>query len=742
MNISEDIVADDTTGQELADLAPATLPQSIHRSFCRICTNNCAIKVAVSDGRVVEVKGDTADPLYAGFTCIKGRAQPQYLYSPDRLLRPLKRTQDGFTPIPMVQAIDEIGEKLLRIRDRHGPRAIADWSGTMLTATAGTSMPFLMALMDAIGSPFRFDPNTIDKGGKQVAASLLGQWNAPSFGFDRPDVAMFIGINPMVTCTGFPAGNPGLWLKQMQRRGMNVIVIDPRRSDVAERAALHLQPRPGFDAQILAAMLRTILIEQLFDIEFVEANVRGVGLLRRTVEPFTPERVGAMADLRADEIVAAARLYATASRGFTMAGTGPHMSGPGSLVEYLVLALETLCGNWMREGDVIRAEPSLLPTAEYRAQASDPSGNWAFGERFVRNLSQSAAGLPSAALIDHMLLDDDRRIRALISFAGNPAIAMPDHQKTLRALRSLDLLVQIDPWMSATSQLAHYILTPTMPLETAGSTIQLDRATGRATGYGLGQSYAQFSPALVDPPEGADVWDEWRMFHAIGQRMGFELSVKRPDGTPVSVMPETTTASLIEELATGSRVPFALIRETEGGQLYPDDTRVVLPKQTGWEGRLDVGAGDMLSDLATLETTLASPEETPGFPLRLVCRRHRHVFNSSCNIAETNRGKRYNPAFVNPSDLDALGLVSGDLAILASPYGEIAVIVEAEADIRAGLVSIAFAYGGIHDPDGDPFLTGSNVNALLSNEEHFDRYTGQPRMSNVPVRLSPAKRAA
>src|SRR5262249_12018585 len=150
--------------------------------------------------------------------------------------------------------------------------------------------------------------------------------------------------------------------------------------------------------------------------------------------------------------------------------------------------------------------------------------------------------------------------RALISYGGNPAAAFPDHIKTMEALDSLDLLVQIDPWMSGTSQVAHYVIPPTMPLEAAAATIQLDQATGRATGYGLGISYAQYSPAIVPPPAGSDVIEDWKFFHRLSRRMGFSGSTRRQNGTPLDVHQGTTTDELLESVLEGSRVPFAEIR--------------------------------------------------------------------------------------------------------------------------------------------------------------------------------------
>ena len=122
--------------------------------------------------------------------------------------------------MPVSQAMDEIAERLAGIIAQHGPRSVAAYAGTMALAAYPTAMPMFTALLDGIGTPMRFDPNTLDKGGKQVAASLLGTWGAPSQGFDRPDAIMLIGINPLVTYTGFPAGLAACLADRGNERGL------------------------------------------------------------------------------------------------------------------------------------------------------------------------------------------------------------------------------------------------------------------------------------------------------------------------------------------------------------------------------------------------------------------------------------------------------------------------------------------------------------------------------------------
>ncbi len=287
--------------------------RTVRQSFCRVCNCNCGILVAVENGRVTRVTGDPAHPVSAGYTCVKGRAQPELLAHHDRLLRSRKRVGSDFVDIDVEQAMDEIAGQLGQIRDRHGPRAIASYLGTFITANHVTA-PLIDSFMRELGSPMTFTPIPIDKPGKEISRALHGTWQAPAQGFDRPDVCLLIGANPFVSYTGFPSGNPSRWLKEQTDRGMRLIVVDPRVTPVARRAFFHLQPRPGHDPAILAAMIRVILAEDLLDARFVAEHAEGLDTLRSAVAPFDPAVVAAAADVPADDLVLAARDLVRAAR--------------------------------------------------------------------------------------------------------------------------------------------------------------------------------------------------------------------------------------------------------------------------------------------------------------------------------------------------------------------------------------------------------------------------------------------
>ena len=706
----------------------------VRKSFCRVCLNACPIEVTLDDGRVTQVKGDPENTLFGGYTCIKGRAQGSYLNHPERLRHSLKRKPDGqFEKIATEQALDEIAERLSAIRANYGPRAIASYAGTMLFPAYATSMPMLTALMDTIGSPMRFDTDTIDKGGKLVALSLHGNWMAPAQCFDEPDVMMLIGINPVVTFTGLPTGNPGEWLKRQKRRGMRLIVIDPRRTQVAKRADLHLRPKPGFDVAIVACLIRCILRDQLYDRDFVADNVVGLESLRAAVEPFDPSNVSTQTGVKHEDLLAAARMFAGQRRGYVMAGTGPHMAGVGTLTEYLVLVLQTLCGYWLRAGDAVTATPSLLPQRSYKAQAQAPDQHWAFGETVgQRGLRETRAGLPIIELPEEMLRNDDNRVRAMVCVGGNPVAAIPDHHRTVEALKQLDLFVQIDPWMSRSSRLADYVLAPTMALEVAANTQVLDVLTGW-TGYGLGVPYANATPAIASPPAGAELKDDWQFLHGLARRLGFDGRLPNKNGGTCTVHEQTTTESFLELMAAGARVDLDKVKASSSGGVFVEPRVTVEPRAPSWQGRFDVANTDILSDLRRHQ--LPAHDVSGDYPFRLICRRHMQAYNSSYHFSSTHRSKPYNPAFLSTEDMRALNLSDGDIVMLQSADGQAYAVAETDTDVPPGIVSMTFAYGDDDWSRENVREVGTDPNRLIRVGDHYDRYTGQPRMSNIPIRV-------
>ncbi len=747
-----------------------------HPSICRFCHANCAILVDVDaiDGRPVRVVGDPVNPAYHGFTCAKGRRLPDQHAHPDRLLWTQKRRSagpgsdgDAFESISSDQAMDEVSERIGALVREYGPRSVALYIGTYAGPHAAT-IPTAIGWLLALGSKMVFSSQSIDQPGKHIANALHGRWLGGSHVFDEADVWLLLGNNPLISMSGgIPPANPSRRLREAKKRGLKLIVIDPRRTEVARFADVYLQPRPGEDPSILAGMLHVILRDRLHDAAFTDAHVQGLEALAETVADFTPEVAARRAGLEPAEIELAARTFAAGPRGCGVAGTGPNMAPHGNLTEYLLLALNTVCGRWRRESEAVANPGALLPRAMPKAQAMGPRAAWGRGEQLrSRALGSSAAGLPTAALADEILYEGGDRIRALVCVGSNPVAAWPDQLKTLRAMEALELLVCLDPKMGATTRLADYVVAPKLSLETPGVSVSSEGIEQTYVAMGYSEPYAQYAPAIATPPRGSDVIEEWEFFYGLAQRMGLPLTCypvrpetgvlrERRDPVVLDMEKKPTTDALIEALMAGSRVPLWQVKRHPHGQIFDDETIRVAPADPDANDRLEVGDADMLAELTAIgreAAEVAAPataaatgdlaaEQTTGAArtFRLISRRMPNVYNSTGrDIPALMRGGSHNPAYLHPDDLAALGLRPGDLVEIATEHASIVGIAEGAPELRRGLVSMAHCFGDAPARDARFREIGSNTGRLIDNEREFDPHTGIPRMSAIPVTVQRA----
>ena len=565
-------------------------------AICRFCHATCGLVATLEDGRVTRLIGDIDNPMYAGYSCVKGRNYHAFHDSPSRLRAPLRRRNDGgFESTSSAAVLDEIAVRTGDILDRHGPRSVAMYGGTF-SHFCPAGVMLRESFMDAIGSPMRFSNATIDQPGKPISMALHGKWGAGPQDFADADVCMLVGANPLVSMWGgIPSFNPAKRLHEARQRGLKLIVIDPRRTESARKADLHLQCLPGQDVPLLAAMLNVIITEGLCDRAFIEAETEGFGALAAAVAPFTAQRVAARAGVDAATIIEAARMFAGAQRGNVTSGTGPSMAPHGVLMDYLVLALNTVCGRWIKAGERMPNRGVLFRQFSGVARAEKPRAATGFGEALrVRGLTDTAAGLPTAALADEILTPGEGQVKALFVIGGNPLLSWPNQAKTRRALESLELLVVVDPVLSETARQAHFVIGPRFGFETPAITFGNEGITVYGLSLGYPEPYAQYQPQLIEPPAGSDVLEDWRIFYELGRRMGYPLAFR---GQPFDMSTPPTTDGLLSQFVARSRVPLEEIKRHPHGAVFPDPKPWVEPRDADWPHRLQLAAPVMIAEL-------------------------------------------------------------------------------------------------------------------------------------------------
>lgn len=705
-------------------------------TFCRVCHASCPMEVDVVDNRVVAVRGVIDDPLFEGYTCIKGRQLPDQMSDPKRLRGPLRRRPDGtFEHVTSSEALDEIAEKLRVIIAEHGPRAVASYTGTGGYQNS-VAVPAARAFHQGLGSVSFYTSVTIDQPAKGLAGFRLGGWEAGYHNFTDSDVHMAIGYNPMVSSYGPIGGlqgtNPFVVMRRRKAEGMKLVVVDPRRTELAGFADIHLQIRPGEDAVLLAGMIRIVLEEDLHDHEFCERWVSQIDELAASVDEFTLPVVAERCQLDPDDILAATRLFAAGPRGTAGTGTGPNMASRSSLTEHLVVVLNTILGRVNREGDLLENGLLLYPDTPHRAQVVAPRSPANGPPARIRGLRGYRGEMPAATLAEEILTPGEGRIRALIVSGGNPAVAFPDQELTLTALADLELLVVVDHRMTATAEFADYVIAPTLSLERADVPHLMDRW--------FRQPYTNYTEPVVE--RDGDVLNEWEVFWELASRLGSTLPF--PGGSPdMTVRPDTD--EIIDRSYAGSRMPLDQVRANQR-QVHPHLRPVVQPADDGATARFTPAPDDLMAELAAVLTQPAgvfAGADPEAFPFRLVSRRLKHVLNSTgTELPGLARKGTTNPAYMNPDDCADLGLVAADLVEIRSPRGTVIGVVEPADDIKRGVVSMAHSWGGSSLTDEKVRDIGTPTSRLVSVDAGYDPVTGMIVSSAIPVAVRKAEEPA
>lgn len=698
-------------------------------TFCRICPGLCGLVLQVEGGAVVSATGDRDNPASRGYSCRKGRSIGA-LHDPSRRFLTAQRgdREGGFQPMHSADAIGEIAERIGAIIDRHGPDAVGLFLGTQAYQATPT-IPIVKAWLRAVGTHKFFRTMSIDQSAKIITAERLGWWQAGPQIFEQSDVWMFVGINPLVSMVGGPSGFPihggRRALRAARERGTDILVVDPRRTETAAEANLHVQLRPGTDALLMAALVNVILSEGLHDAAFCAEHVRGLDALHAAVKQATPQAVAGDVGVEAQVIADAARRFARARRGMAVTGTGPDMGPWSNLSEHLVQCLNVICGRFPRAGDSQRGFAVLAPALPLRAQPVSPQRPWDSGYRSRLGYGLLEGDLPTASLPREITEPGADRLRALIVIGGNPASAIPDQRATVAALRQLELLVTVDPFPTETAQLADYVIAPAMLLERPDST--------RSWDDWYSAPFAQYTPAILEAPEG--VIEDWKFFAELAAAMGLSLRIGSLTIAPDGPMP--TTDDLLDHVSRRGRADLQLLRRHPHGHVFDEiDRPAVLPADES-RGQFEVCPPDVAAELARALRRERIPVASSDGRSLLAVRRILGVMNTVGRRIPGFAPTAHNPCRVHPDQLAELGVAGGDLLEVRSAHGRVVAVAEPDDTLRVGVVTMTHCFGDLPGADDDPLAYGVNPGRLLSMSDTAEDINAMPRMTAVEVTIRP-----
>lgn len=445
----------------------------VKRSMCFWCKPRCILDVYVKDGRLL---GVSKSPIKG---CPRWKIAKEIFYSPTRTTFPMKRVgergENRWKQISWDQALDEIAERLSSIRDRYGAEAVAHQHGTSRSYEELRTRFF-----NLFGSPNHFGQAHICHGNSAVVACMvLGWWpywmNVEKL--EKANCIFFVGRNPIPSHQTIRDG-----VEQARKRGATVIVADPRPSDIVKHADIWLRLRPGTDAALLLSMMNVIVNEDLYDKEFVNNWTYGFDKLSDRLKEYPPSRGAEITGLKEEDIIKAARIYATKRPSCMMEGMGVAHQ-PNSLnallCRYLMPALVGMIDveggeELMGPAPIITEHeielPDILPAeqaqkmigSQYRLYSHEgyeliqKNVERVWGKRCDLQVYMRCA---SAPLIFHaMAYGEPYPIKGLICVACNPMLTMPNTKLVYKALKNLELLVVVDKVWTPTAQLADYVL--------------------------------------------------------------------------------------------------------------------------------------------------------------------------------------------------------------------------------------------------------------------------------------------
>lgn len=710
-------------------------------SFCRICSGGCGVILTIDQNdRILSVRGDKDSPLSEGYACFKGLQAEAAHHGPERFLRPRKRMPDGsYIEIPSEQALDEIAERLGAILERDGREAMAVFlgNGGMFNIAGYYMCP---SFVQAFDSDQYFSTITIDQSGKMVAMGRLGAWAAGLPAFEDMEVAMFIGANPLLShgSLGFLQNSPSRNVKKARENGLKIITIDPRHTETGHYADIALQPFPGQDAAIAGGLIRLILHEGWEDKAFCARWVgeTNMAALREAVEPLSEEYVEQRAGLEAGSLRRVAEMFARDSKtGCVTTATGTSFAPFSNLAFHLAETLNVICGRYLQEGERVHQINGMGPSAPLRAQAIPPMRFWE-GERpsRIRGARKLFHERCSATLPEEILTPGEGQIRALFISGGDPMTSIADQAKTARAMQDLELLVTIDPWPSLTSHYADYILPPLMQYERADLPMYLP---GFANWPG---AWAQYTPPVIHPPKGSDLVEDWYVYWAIAKRLGKTITYNGTKALDMENRPDTD--DLLEIILHGAPHTLDGLKQQPHGFHATIEQDVVLPAEDGANGKFEPMPPDVADELRQYLDDDSKPgawmRDGKSFTHLLASRRMRDFFNSNGRFVGTVRKRNpYNPAYLNPEDMAELGLKDGDKVEIRSAHSQVVAIVEEDASLRTGVVSLAHGWGALPGSNANVQETGTAVNALADNARNVEPINSQPHVSAIPVNIIP-----
>ncbi len=673
-------------------------PEVVKDGICYMCTYCCPTKVHVRSGKVTKI--DIADDRVA--YCPRWQAQLDFVYHPDRLQYPMKRIGErgngSLVRISWDEALDTIASNLQTTKDKYGAESVVFW-----VAYTKEPRPYFHRLTHAFGSPNYCTESSSCFSGTWIASNL-------TYGSDYSTLMAQSGsIEPETKCklvwgSSVECSSPIVWKDNLEaiKKGLKLIVVDPRRTNIASTADIHLQLRPGTDGALALGMMNIIINENLHDKEFTEKWTVGFDELKKLVREYSPECVEQITWVPAAKIREAAILYATqkpAKIHMSANSTIHHANGVQN--HRAIILLAAITGNFEVAGGN-RFSTYALPLTNditlHERVADMPPG---VGSQRFPIWTKRYREMQSNAIVDQIESGDPYPIKALFS-AGLDIQFFPNSKRMVENLKKLGFIAVTEYFPTPGTQLADIVLPIASWLERHILLTEL-------------VDCAKLLEPAIEPI--GESWPEWKIYSELARRLGFgELFWDGDFEKCLNYMlePLDITCEDLKQHPEGIKLPLPTRPEKyyEKAGFQTPSGKVEIVSDT----LAEYGLEPLPEYKEPPESPVSQPDLAESYPLVLTsgARVLAYTHSQFRNIAQLHRIMPEPLVEINPADAKPRGIQSGDTVIISSPRGSLKIKASVTDTILAGVISVSHQWPG-----------EANVN-LLVDDQNLDPISGFP----------------
>ena len=661
---------------------------------------------------------------------------------PDRLRGPVKRNaQGGFDPVSWPEALELAASGLARVRERHGRHSVATYWGNPIIHNHGALL-LRSAVIKALGTRNNFGASSQDTSPRFATSYYLygSSLVLPIPDLDRTHYLLCVGANPVVSNgSAMTAPNVRARMRGIRERGGKVVMIDPRRTESAREADEHVPVRPGSDAGLLLAMSALLVREGLAPLERIRTQVSGWDEIERRLRALDVDACARAAGVPLETVARIAREFATAPSGVAYSRIGVCNGHFGTLGTYATDLLNVVAGRLGEVGGAMFPTPAIDAT---RVLGLTGDGHARFRSR-IRNLPETMAELPSAVFAEEIETPGDGQVRALLTFAGNPVLSVPNGRRLDAALDTLDFMVSVDLYVNETTRHADVILPPAWTLAEEHFDVLFPLFSVR--------NVVRRSPPVV--AAGPDERQDWQILLELARRLG---------GGPTGIAPVDAVLNVAERLGLRwtprPTLSFLLRTGRYGDHFLPWRKGITMrdleaaprgidlgPLEPGVAhrvrhpgGRVDLAPKLILGEWDALERALATPP--PKDQLLMIGRREQRTNNSWMhNVPSLVAGSERCLLLMHPDDAAARGVADGQRVVLSSRVHRGEVRLRVSDEMAPGVVSLPHGWG--HAPSARWQKVAGQTPGVSANdwtdESVVEGIVGQSILNGVPVQVHP-----